>query len=86
MSETAEVQININQKPFLVEAIKNISYDDVLKVTKLPKGATVFYIDTKAKPSERRTGYLVEGQSIKISDGLNISAFTRIQLEEGEDA
>src|SRR5688572_10214581 len=90
MEMATEVQVRINQTPYVVEETKRISYDDILKVTKLPKGSTVVYTDTKyANREDFRTGYLVKGESIAIKDGLNISAFRLADLlykEEGEDA
>jgi hypothetical protein len=81
MSESnTEVQVSINQIPFVVEETKRISYDDILKVTKLPQGSTVFYIDTKGKPDELRAGYLIKGESVAIADGLNISSFRLTDL------
>jgi len=89
MSESAtEVQVRINHIPYVVEATKKISYDDILKVTKLPQGSSVFYIDTKAKPSEFRAGYLEKEESVDIKDGLDISAYnlSKLMIEDGETA
>jgi hypothetical protein len=85
MSEV-EVLVHINKTPYSVEETKKISYDDVLKVTKLPQGSTVVYTDTKfAKRKDYRAGFLVKGESIAIKDGLDISAFRLVDLQYNED-
>lgn len=82
-SSSTEVQVRINQKPYLVVEAKKISYEDALKVTKSIHGSSLFYIDTKGKIEDRRAGFLSKGESVEIRDGLDISVMTIIDTMKG---
>jgi hypothetical protein len=66
--------IRINGIPYTVETTPTISYEQVLKVCKLPMGSTVVYMTTKRGKDDFKAGILEPKKSIELEDGLDISA------------
>ena len=77
MSETEQdIAIRINGKPYLVDRkVPSISYEQIVKIAKVPLGTTVVYMRTKrCKEEDFRSGILDFKQKVDLEDGLSISA------------
>jgi hypothetical protein len=75
--------IRINGIPYTVETTPTISYEQVLKVCKLPMGSTVVYMTTKRGKDDFKAGILEPKKSIELEDGLDISAMMVIDDMSG---
>lgn len=66
--------IRINGKPYKTDEDR-ISYEQILAVTKLPLGSSVFWMNTKrCREEEFASGILDTGEMVDIINGLHISA------------
>lgn len=73
--------IRINGIKYKVDKYKELSYEQILTITKVPFGTSVVYLSTKGPKDCRRAGILELKQKVTIEDGLDISAYS-IQQEE----
>ena len=53
-----------------------LSYEDIIKITKMPHGVSVVYLHTKGV---FKAGYLWPRDKIALVDGLDISAMTVVE-------
>jgi hypothetical protein len=81
-AQQLDPKIRINGKPFLIEGVSEITYEDVIRYAKMPMGVNVICIHThcrdKKKTLEMRYGasqIIGPGEKIRLAHGLDISAY-----------
>lgn len=67
--------VYFNRQPYAIDGrVKTVTYDQIIKLCKVPIGSSVVFMKTKFGKEDFKAGIVDPGQSIDLIDGLNISA------------